>query len=358
LGILRLWLACVVVDTHYRCIYGYQTIGPESAVRIFFVISGFYMAMVYDGHYASQYLPFIKSRWVRFYPPYILVAFLTVLALTLAAWRWGIYEGPFSLTLGQGLRLQGWSRAMVQGTTLSLAGQEWCEVLRVPLHGAAPYFSIFRTLGTASGTDFQPIPQAWTLGLEETFCLSLPIWLSLRTRSLAILLGLALLTQTILRFTGISYFLALIFPPLGLCAFFGGIIAWRLHAARKSPYGWQHGTLVGLFLAWVLFGDYFGLDEVVKVGISTLATACVLGPLFAWSRLRLWDRWIGNFSYPMYLLHHLVGMPLAAWSLHRGMDLQAWVLPLTLAASVAMWYGMLRPLEAWRRRFRVRQAQD
>jgi peptidoglycan/LPS O-acetylase OafA/YrhL len=353
MGMLRLWLAVVVVDAHFQCISGYQTPGPEIAVRVFFAISGFYMAMVWERHYAGKYIPFIQSRWMRFFPPYILVCCLTLASLTFAAWHWGVLQGPYSLMLGQGLKLSGWAKALVETTGVTLAGQEWCQFLRIPLDGSAPYVSMLKTQGTAVATNFQLLPQAWTLGLEESFCLTLPLWLSMRNGTLWSLLVASLLIQTGLRLEGLSTFMALLPPPLALCSFFSGILAWRLHASRKAPYGRAHRILLLLFAAALLLCDYIPTDVIHKVSVLALGLVFILGPLFEWSKDMAWDRWIGNLSYPLYLSHFLVGWSVQAWSQAHGTSHDSWVLPLSLGMAWLLWRVVIRPLDGWRKRFWV-----
>jgi peptidoglycan/LPS O-acetylase OafA/YrhL len=79
MGMLRLLLAISVVIAHTDSLFGMKLIGGELAVKIFFIISGFYMSLVLDGKYSGRnnYWLFIKNRCLRLFPMYWFVLLLT-----------------------------------------------------------------------------------------------------------------------------------------------------------------------------------------------------------------------------------------------------------------------------------------
>jgi peptidoglycan/LPS O-acetylase OafA/YrhL len=88
-GYIRLLLALVVVCAHLPApsYYGAAldatlfSVGPIAAVNLFFIISGFYMAMVYNRY--PNALAFWTSRALRLYPVYWLTIFGLYVALQL-----------------------------------------------------------------------------------------------------------------------------------------------------------------------------------------------------------------------------------------------------------------------------------
>ena len=83
MGILRYLLAITVVIAHSKALLGLTFVGSEIAVQAFYIISGFYMTLVLNEKYTgvnSSYFLFIKNRFLRLYPFYWLVLFLTILA--------------------------------------------------------------------------------------------------------------------------------------------------------------------------------------------------------------------------------------------------------------------------------------
>jgi len=76
IGLLRLLLAVAVVFVHSGMNSVWTLTGATVAVETFFIISGFYMALVYNEKYAKTKMPywsFFSSRILKIYPMYYLV---------------------------------------------------------------------------------------------------------------------------------------------------------------------------------------------------------------------------------------------------------------------------------------------
>ena len=82
MGALRLILALAVVLTHSGSLWGYQITGGSVAVQCFFIISGFYMALILNEKYVApgDLRIFYVNRLARIFSLYWLF-----LALALAA---------------------------------------------------------------------------------------------------------------------------------------------------------------------------------------------------------------------------------------------------------------------------------
>ena len=87
MGLLRLLLAISVITTHCGPCLGFSPLGGVEAVQTFFMISGFYMAMILTEKYRGpgSYRSFLINRFLRIYPLYWIA-----LILTLIAWS-GVY---------------------------------------------------------------------------------------------------------------------------------------------------------------------------------------------------------------------------------------------------------------------------
>ena len=94
MGSIRFLLAFSVLILHSSPIAGIRLLPGETAVRTFYIISGFYMTLIFSTKYASAtrpYYSFITNRWLRLYPPYLVV----VLLIGVLSVAYGIWLGSF-----------------------------------------------------------------------------------------------------------------------------------------------------------------------------------------------------------------------------------------------------------------------
>src|ERR1700761_979235 len=95
MGLIRFLLACGVVLCHTSAIMGYTPLSGALAVQCFFIISGFYMAMVlaekYNGK-GSTYL-FYTNRALKIYPIYWVCLILLII------WSLVVYNFHYGGTL-------------------------------------------------------------------------------------------------------------------------------------------------------------------------------------------------------------------------------------------------------------------
>lgn len=134
MGCLRLLLALSVVIGHTSPIFGIRLVSGAAAVETFFMISGFYMALVINEKYfaegqalKSSYKLFIEARAMRLYPLYALILVLTV-AVQAALIGPAVGTGALAPALGfwmQNLHQMHWpSLLLLAGVNLSLVGQD------------------------------------------------------------------------------------------------------------------------------------------------------------------------------------------------------------------------------------------
>ena len=100
MGLLRICLALAVVSTHtHQRLFPFDMITAYFAVKTFFVISGFYMALILNEKYltkANSYKLFITNRILRLYPLY-----LTVFSVSLILYMLCVTFPSCSLDPGQ-----------------------------------------------------------------------------------------------------------------------------------------------------------------------------------------------------------------------------------------------------------------
>jgi peptidoglycan/LPS O-acetylase OafA/YrhL len=379
MGFLRLLLAAVVVAEHSTPLFGLTFTGGHLAVRLFFVISGFYMAMVLTTKYTAarpnRYWLFITNRFLRIYPCYYVILILSLafyaaasfhlhhpadrLVLWRTAWQRGQIWGLFFVSLCQ-LTIIGMDAVCVfvydiaQGIHLPGVDTPAADVAWLPMAGADPS-------GIVPAWRFLFVPQTWAISIELLFYLVVPWLISWRTRNLILLGGLSLasfLATCHYVYPALSGLLAYFFFPFHLFLFVLGMLAWRhseMFLARvRRPFkiALVAATFGGLAVSQLLPVAPRNLICIALVALS-------LPILFDWTRDSRLQRWLGDLAYPIYVCHIFMKwflLALMGVSKTRLTSPPGWLLLLCSVALAAllMWLVEL-PVNRWRQR-RVKTA--
>jgi peptidoglycan/LPS O-acetylase OafA/YrhL len=281
MGILRLFLAlCVVAGHSGSSIFGISGIPAYYTVNAFFVISGFYMAMVLNEKYkTTKVSKFYASRALRLYPIYYVGAALALL-LTYTSWH------PLvkSLTAAQSF--------FVLAQNLFIFGQD------------SLYAMCFR--GANGSCTLAPLlhldPPSWSLSVELVFYILSPYILKSKTKTYAfiavgiiyLVIANAFSSQLMATLpnttpTTFSYFL---FPAS--FAFFGtGALAYHLN---KNI---EHSDLYKI-IALVFAASY---TSTVMPYWHALFFAFSVPVIFSYTKSNKLDRLLGELSFPVYILH-------------------------------------------------------
>jgi peptidoglycan/LPS O-acetylase OafA/YrhL len=369
-GYLRILLAlCVAVGHLQSHLYSASDstiifVGPAVAVKLFFIISGFYMAMIFHKHYATTGM-FLVSRAVRLFPAYWLtIAFCVAAAL----WFRNPYVGPF-------LNLDFWSvvrtpAAAVVSFTLSNLTFLGIDFSYFICYQPTPatHFSFIWDLPCPDGQSLllshAVVPAAWTLSLEWYFYLLVPLFCSLNTRRVAVVAGSSfLLAVAIVVFTNLNPWhqfgnfnpLNRGFFPAELYLFLLGFLAYRLRDVIPKPMA---ATCVALGAVVIL-----GYQHIPVFDWQNLAGAnFVLYFVFALALPKLFElgsripgeRLAGDLSYPIYICHGAVQSVILALALHEQMSLFMWLSANVLIVMIAsaLLLVVTAPIEKFRLRFK------
>lgn len=362
MGCVRTLLAVSVVLIHA---YGFVFVGGIVAVQLFYVVSGFLISFVLiEARHYETVGDFYENRFLRIYPIYAVVALFTLAMYLVAGGLFGI-EAPFVEafhSLGPVAKLS------LIVTNITVLGQDLILFTGVR-DGTFQFVSDYNQSEVIVWHGLV-VPQAWTLGVEMSFYILAPFVLP-RMRVILVLLGLSLTLRTALYLSGFGSTgnaWEYRFFPNELALFLLGALAhqvWRPLLLRK---GWLTPRVALVVTALILLycASYFLLPARPFHRFAIIAAFVLALPfLFEFQRLHRWDRAIGDLSYPIYISHMAMIVPInfvfARWSGepgYKGLDETAAILIATIVASVALNRFVGDPVERLRDRVRSRRGKD
>jgi len=366
MGCLRFILATSVVAAHSTPIFGLSFTGGLLAVQLFFIISGYYMALILESKYLNQpsgYQLFISNRFLRIFPNYLVVLVLSLGFYAVAS----IYlKKPVD-------RLELWQQAWTEGrflplgliglSHLTIIGQEFWSV---------PWFEpssgfLLEPSGGGQGADATPgwrflfVPQAWTIGVELTFYFLAPFLVRRSTRQIFLLILIGLFGRwCVSRFVSEPLSIRMLYYlfPFHLHFFCFGILAFKFRdQMNRMP------RLMFYVLAGILTGLIFFSANLKHGAIPWLAAGClavVLPGLFDATKNNKWDRTLGELSYPIYICHVFVKWLLLAVATVIGFKGEVNGLILLIASVLLSWllYSFVdRPIDRYRQNRLTRSRQ-
>lgn len=308
MGLIRLLLAISVITAHSDPLFGLNFIGGQIAVEIFFMISGFYMALVLTEKYnkKSDYKLFISNRCLKIYPTYWLIlilcfAYRIILSLThpnspdiFAFFDPDYHLNPISFLI-----------LLIPNFTI--LGLDWNLFLRLnPVTGSLIFTSNFRQFQPPL-YDFNLIVQAWTLSLELFFYFLAPFLNRFKTRYLLLIMSLSLGLRLFLYSQGLNHDpWTYRFFPTELIFFLSGILMYRIYRYLKTKDVKKISTLIFAFYFSFLFYYQFLPHERTKQIFIFLLSFVAIPFIFNLFKHNKIDRFIGELSFPVYICHFLI----------------------------------------------------
>jgi len=301
MGLLRLLLALSVVVAHASPIFGWFGIQGYTAVHAFFIISGFYMALILNEKYVKKnnsYSLFITNRILRIYPIYLIMTVI-VFSFTLIKFFMGS-PGPENITYH-----------FVLYFSQHHLGISLFELINF----------LFRNITLIVTSDYWRAPQitptlllspAWTLQIEMLFYLIAPFVVR---KSAKIFLAIC-----IIYVIGLFYFVQpesakpsifsldfFIFSHFFY--FFLGVWSYKLYRIIKKRHITAYVSTSAFIL--VLCYTFFFQTITPLIHIPNIASevpyylfvTLLLPFVFLYGRTFSFDRFLGELSYPVYISH-------------------------------------------------------
>jgi len=371
MGLLRLSLAICVFFAHSTSA-GIPVLRGDTAVEIFYVISGFYMQLVLGNIYTPERLGqkwlqrFYANRYLRLFPTYIITAGATIIfAGAYSLLRPGAEAAPLKALTAVNELQQNLPNTLLKAylllTNIFMLFQDTTMFLGVR-DGTARFVADFSNSQIQLWTALA-VPQAWSIGVELSFYLIAPFLLRLSNKLLtaALLISLsckiaflAIVSGQTLPYTGIGPIMpnasglwGYRFFPFELTYFLAGALGYRYYGSNlflplnptRALKAFSYALVItSVTLASPLFNREW------TCWLYPFIFAAAAPTLFSLFQTSKPDRLIGNLSYPFYMLHILclrISMPLHKLDIPGAPTLAALALTLYLSAVLAKSEGLI-----------------
>jgi peptidoglycan/LPS O-acetylase OafA/YrhL len=306
MGFIRLLFAFTVLIYHAKVFFGYNIADSSIAVLSFYLLSGFYMALILDKKYTSEkrhYLfLFFSNRFLRIFPLYWMMLLLMVLFMLA---KFFLHVGTEDNAITHYITFSAHTNPFA--FSLNLVN----FILRnLTLLITADYFSV-----NDNTPGYLLVQQAVTLQIELLFYLAAPFLMRLSKK--VFLIFSCLYAVIFFAFTVPSN----LFPHTLLYAFFANLIFFLLGIATyRFFYQFIEKKSVPPRLAFVIFFVYVMYlllynfvplkfpqtflqnTDILYYGIFMLSIPFI----FQFTNNNALDNFLGKLSYPVYISHFLI----------------------------------------------------
>lgn len=343
MGILRLLFALSVVVYHAREPHGLFLFNQTAAILSFFIISGFYMALILDGKYQSK-ISFYISRALRIFPLYWVALSITIIL------------GFVKIQLHLGSDETAITHYFQYSTYLTgiPAVTEFINfILRnFTLLLTKDFFQIQDNLAPG----YLIVNPAWTLQIELIFYILAPFLMRIKKNFLlfvflyitlfyGIIAPFSLFPEHTLIYSFFKYFF---FFLLGMCSYRYVYKFLKKPKIKKLPF-----FVFIFFLLFIVFYQFLPgriLEKSFVLGMSYYITFALSLPyFFKLTKDNILDRFIGELSYPVYITHMIFAKILFSFHTPSVPFLNSILIAIpTLLFSIFLVLAIQNPLDKFR----------
>jgi peptidoglycan/LPS O-acetylase OafA/YrhL len=357
MGILRTMLALAVVIYHSFTVFGLRMTGGQVAVQSFYIISGFYMALILNEKYFGDgaYWRFIKARLFRIYPLYWFVLILAFCLSVISYYGFGkaFYFYKYFST-SQVLSPLAYTYFIFEN--IFIIGQDVLLFLKIDITGTFQFCRI-PLLEPTIGFHYMLVPQAWSISIELCFYFLAPFLVRHNWKVQTVLLVLLFSIRMYITYQNSLYYDPWThrFFPFELAYFMLGSLSYTMYNHFKEKALDNRIGIILLILLIVSITTYneISYDYFFKTYVFYALVFISLPFIFISFKEIKWDRWIGELSFSIYISHHLIVTVLHDMFFKNPAYIKYYgyttiLLSLLLAMILNQWF--LTPVERWRQK--------
>lgn len=289
MGLLRLLLANAVLFLHIGNFPLHKFINAGLAVNLFFVLSGYYMALVLNSKYKDDTKSFYINRFLRLWPVYLFSIFLVLLNLYLSHGLGNWIQNFLQLNL--------FAQVFVFLSNTFMFGSDL--LLHFSSIGGKIFFSEFAISKSHNGMSFMLNPPVWTVSIELLLYFLSPFILKSYKKTIIFTL-IGIIYGVIMRYEWFgftsNYRFDLYYPYFFLLFGLGALAYWFPKKIKELTN--LHYIFAAIFVLLVLDTYHSGIPS-----YPYIALAIAIPILFQLTSKNSIDRFLGELSYPLYLLH-------------------------------------------------------
>ena len=308
MGLIRLLLAISVITIHASPIFGLTFIQGQMAVEVFFMISGFYMALILSEKYTkkSDYKIFISNRFLKIFPTYWLVLLLAVIFQLIYFYLNQNSPNVFAL-FNKNYNINLFSLISILTSNLIIFGQDILLFFGLNTTAGSLFFTTNFRLFKPEIYNFFFITQAWTLSLELFFYFLAPFFNKLKTNYLLTIMSLSLGLRFFIYSKGLNHDpWNYRFFPTELIFFLSGILMYRIYLYLKTK-SFKNLSIYSFFFyfSFLIYYQFLPYERTKQI-ILFLFSFIFIPFIFNLFKNNKIDRFIGELSFPVYISHFLI----------------------------------------------------
>jgi len=319
-GLIRLYLALSVLlhHCHFQNFKSPSHLDGGVSVILFFIISGFYIAFVLNEKYCdikNGVSAFYYGRAVRIFPVYLIVLLFCIIF-------YRSINQPSIFTDQLGLSLK--ARYLILLSNVFIFGQDLFNVVVEDVKNGSPLsHKIVEALNDNGAINIQSNPvyvligQAWSLSIELYFYLLAPFVVRNKFRIALLLIASLFARYAVLDhgFPSVPYTIR--FFPSVLSFFLIGSISYHIYKIASKNY-LHTSVYIGrmfllIFVVFTAFSAPLNIKFMPGGNFDTIhhwllysSFALIIPFIFLYSKNSKIDGFLGEFSYPIYVVHGLV----------------------------------------------------